>query len=96
MSRFAPTLRLDITAEYVEKQFGGFTVEEVSRKTLEYFNNLDIKSAPTFQTEIITDVETGVVLHNYQSTVVGKFTIDGDLFIMTGTGDIIKVEFNLI
>lgn len=96
MSRFAPTLRLDITAEYVKEKFSPFTVEEVFRKSLDYFNSVDINTAPTFQADAITDIETGVVLHNYQSTVVGKFTIDGDLFIKTGTGDIIKVEFSLI
>lgn len=96
MSRFAPTLRLDITAEYIKQKFGGFTIEEVFQKSFDYLNSVDLNSAPTFHADIITDIETGVVLHNYQSTIVGKFTIDGDLFLKTGTGDIIKVKFYLV
>lgn len=97
MSRFEPTLRLDMDAEQVAAaEAAGVTFEELSNQTKNFFENAEINDKLTFTAEKITDIETGIVLHDYHTTIVGKFTIDGDLFVKTAMGDIIKVEFNLI
>lgn len=97
MSRFSATLRLDVNAEQVAAaEATGLTFEQLTAQVTDYLANVDMKEKPTFTAEKITDIETGIVLTNYATTIVGRFEVDGNLFIQTGTGDLIEVRFFLV
>lgn len=97
MSRFAPTLRLDVTAEQiVAAEEVGMVFEDLTKQITDYLGSVDMTEKPTFTAERITDIETGVILNDYATTIVGRFIIDGALYIKTGTGDIIEVALHRI
>lgn len=97
MSRFAPTLRLEVTAEDIAAvEAVGMSFEDMTTQTQDFFRKVEIKDNPTFNAEKITDIETGNVIRDYASTVVGKFTMNDTVFIKTSLGDIIAVEFTRI
>lgn len=94
MSRFAPTLRLDVTAERMaEFAEHGIVLDDITRKTQEFFQQVDLSTHPKFTAERITDIETGDILTDYQSTVIGLFTIDGLIHIKTAMGDVVAIKF---
>jgi hypothetical protein len=94
MSRFAATLRLEVTAEDIANaESVGLSFDELTSQTQDFFRKVDLTEKPIFTAEKITDIETGNVIRDYNATVVGKFTIDDTLFIKTSMGDILAVEF---
>lgn len=97
MSRFAPTLRIEVNAEDIAAvEAVGMSFEEMTAQTQDFFRKVELKDSPTFNAEKITDIETGNIIRDYASTVVGKFTMDDTVFIKTSLGDIIAVEFTRI
>lgn len=98
MSRLAPTLRLDITQQQADEiqENGGLSVEETTEEFRNLFGNLPVKDKPFFTASVITDIESGQTLHNFEAMVVGKFTIDDRLHLKLSTGDIVVVEFSII
>lgn len=98
MSRIDPTLRLDITqqqaAEMQENE--GVSVEQATETLRNLFGNLHIKDKPFFTANVITDIETGQAMHDFEAIVVGKFTINDQLHLNLSTGDVVIVEFNII
>lgn len=97
MSRFAPTLRLEVTAEDIAKaEEVGMSFDDITSQTQEFFRKVELTEKPIFTAMKITDIETGNVINDYTATVVGKFTMDDTLFIKTSMGDIVAVEFTRI
>lgn len=97
MSRFAPTLRIEVTAEDIANaEAAGASFDELMEKTQEIFRKADLRDKPLFSAMKIKDLETGNIITDYAATVVGKFTIDDTLFIKTSMGDIVAVEFHRI
>lgn len=98
MSHLTPTLRLDITQQQADEmqEIEGLSVGQNTENLRNLFNNLSIKDKPFFTANIITDIETEQVLHNFEAIVVGKFTMNDKLHLKLSTGDLVAIEFHII
>lgn len=98
MSRFTPTLRLDIPQADVagiEKREGR-SIEQIQEALTHVFTRISLFDKPLFTAETITDIESGETLKKFEVAVVGKFYVDDLLHLKLSTGDVVALKFNVV